>query len=286
MAPLRARAQRVSTSREQAGQGLHVSSAPRAASAPPRWPSISPPCWRSASRTRCCSIWIGSPTTSPCSSAPSPQYTLIEVGENLTRMDQALFEGFVTRDPLGFFLVGPPDALEHRGLLHRAHVPRVRHLPGGEVRLHRDRRRPRHLRRSGAGGLPGFEPRSSWCCNQDFPSIRNAQRYIASLMRMGFNQDQIKVVVNHYSKKVGLESRQPGTDSADAESAGLLRHSVIAGDAGVDQPGPPVGGQTASRRATWTASSARLSTRPPARSSKRRSRTGARLAIDRMKHHA
>ena len=40
----------------------------------------------------------------------------MEVGENLERMDQALFEGFVTRDPLGFFLVGPPDALEQRGL--------------------------------------------------------------------------------------------------------------------------------------------------------------------------
>src|SRR5713226_5366340 len=45
----------------------------------------------------------------------SPQYTLMEVAENLNRMDQALFEGFVTRDPLGFFLVGPPDSLEQRG---------------------------------------------------------------------------------------------------------------------------------------------------------------------------
>jgi len=45
----------------------------------------------------------------------SPQYTLLEVAENLSRMDQALFEGFVTRDPLGFFLVGPPDSLEQRG---------------------------------------------------------------------------------------------------------------------------------------------------------------------------
>jgi Flp pilus assembly CpaE family ATPase len=38
--------------------------------------------------------------------------------------------------------------------------------------------------------------------DQEFPSIRNAQRYITFLMRMGFNQDQIKVVVNRYSKKV------------------------------------------------------------------------------------
>jgi len=37
--------------------------------------------------------------------------------------------------------------------------------------------------------------------DQEFPSIRNAQRYISFLMRMGFNQDQIKVVVNRYTKK-------------------------------------------------------------------------------------
>jgi septum formation inhibitor-activating ATPase MinD len=37
--------------------------------------------------------------------------------------------------------------------------------------------------------------------DQEFPSIRNAQRYITYLMRMGFNQDQVKVVVNRYSKK-------------------------------------------------------------------------------------
>ena len=38
--------------------------------------------------------------------------------------------------------------------------------------------------------------------DQEFPSIRNAQRYITFLMRMGFNQDQIKVVVNRYTKKI------------------------------------------------------------------------------------
>src|SRR5215467_10697862 len=44
----------------------------------------------------------------------APQHTLHEVSENLSRMDQALFEGLMTRDPLGFFIVGPPDQLEHR----------------------------------------------------------------------------------------------------------------------------------------------------------------------------
>jgi pilus assembly protein CpaE len=39
--------------------------------------------------------------------------------------------------------------------------------------------------------------------DQEFPAIRNAQRYITFLMRMGFNQDQIRVLVNRYTKKTG-----------------------------------------------------------------------------------
>src|SRR4029078_7302409 len=58
--------------------------------------------------------WVGNDAAMQVGA--SPQYTLMEVAENLSRMDQALFEGFVTRDPLGFYLVGPPDALENRGL--------------------------------------------------------------------------------------------------------------------------------------------------------------------------
>src|SRR5678815_1422687 len=57
--------------------------------------------------------WIGNDVAMQLGA--SPQYTLLEVAENLDRMDQALFEGFVARDPLGFFLVGPPDALEQHG---------------------------------------------------------------------------------------------------------------------------------------------------------------------------
>ena len=38
---------------------------------------------------------------------------------------------------------------------------------------------------------------------QDVPCIRNAQRYIGAMVRLGFSQDQIRVVCNHYTKKVG-----------------------------------------------------------------------------------
>ena len=50
----------------------------------------------------------------------TPQYTLAEVAENLSRMDQALFESLVMRDPLGFYLIGPSDTLEQRGYFSEA----------------------------------------------------------------------------------------------------------------------------------------------------------------------
>jgi pilus assembly protein CpaE len=130
----------------------------------------------------------------------APQYTLIEVGENLTRMDQALFEGFVTRDPLGFFLVGPPDALEHTAsfsdhmfrefatFLVEKYDTIV--IDGGRAV-------------SNETVLAAAQVSQSvfLVIDQEFPAIRNAQRYLSFLMRMGFNQDQIKVVVNRYTKK-------------------------------------------------------------------------------------
>ncbi len=142
--------------------------------------------------------WIGNDVSMQLGAAP--QYTLMEVAENLNRMDQALFEGFVTRDPLGFFLVGPPDALEQRGMFTE-HMFRefatflvekydAIVIDGGKAIS--DEVVMAACQVSAAVFL---------VINQEFPAVRNAQRYIAFLMRMGFSQDQIRVVVNQYSKK-------------------------------------------------------------------------------------
>jgi pilus assembly protein CpaE len=143
--------------------------------------------------------WVGNDAAMQIGA--SPQYTLMEVADNLERMDQALFEGFVTRDPLGFFLVGPPDALEHQGqfsdhmfrefatFLVEKYDAIV--IDGG-----------RAISNEVVLAAAQVSATVFVVVDQEFPSIRNAQRYITFLMRMGFNQDQIKVVVNQYSKKV------------------------------------------------------------------------------------
>ena len=132
----------------------------------------------------------------------APQYTLAEVADNLSRMDQALFEGFVTRDPLGMYIVGPPDSLEHRGYFNEAHL---REFTTFLIEKYDD------IIIDGGKNL-NDEAVMSACqvsttvfivIHQDVPCIRNAQRYIAAMVRMGFSQDQIRVVVNQYTKKIG-----------------------------------------------------------------------------------
>jgi pilus assembly protein CpaE len=143
--------------------------------------------------------WIGNDAAMQLGA--TPQNTLLEVGENLNRMDQALFEGFVTRDPLGFFLVGPPDSLEQRGYFTE-HMFRefstflvdkydVVVVDGG-----------RAVSDEVVMAAAQVSAMVFLVMTQEFPSIRNAQRYLTFLMRMGFTQDQVKVVLNRYTKKV------------------------------------------------------------------------------------
>jgi pilus assembly protein CpaE len=129
-----------------------------------------------------------------------PQYTLLEVAENLSRLDQALFEGFVTRDPLGFYLVGPPDNLEHRGFFTDYQFKEFATflvekydtvvIDGGDAV--NDEVVVAALQISAAVFV---------VLTQELASIRNAQRYLSFLMRLGLTADQIRLVVNRYNKK-------------------------------------------------------------------------------------
>jgi pilus assembly protein CpaE len=143
--------------------------------------------------------WIGNDAAMQLGAAP--QYTLMEVADNLGRMDQALFEGFVTRDPLGFFLVGPPDSLEHHGQFTE---PMLREFVAFLVEKYDAIVVDGGRAISSEVVLAAAQVSAAvfLVIDQEFPAIRNAQRYITFLMRMGFNQDQIKVVVNRYTKKI------------------------------------------------------------------------------------
>ena len=129
-----------------------------------------------------------------------PQYTLFEVAENLERLDQTLFEGFVTRDATGLYLVGPPDNLEHTGFFSGHQFKQfatflvekydVIVIDGG-VGIN-DELVMAAMPISAAVFL---------VVTQELPAIRNAQRYISFLMRLGLTQDHLKLVINRYTRR-------------------------------------------------------------------------------------
>ena len=145
----------------------------------------------------------------------SPQHSLNEVGENLSRLDQSLFEGLVARDPLGFFLVGPPDQVEQRAIFTE---PMFREFANFLVEKYESVVIDAGRWLSDEVALAALQSSSTvfMVLTQDLPSIRNAQRYVAALMRLGFNQDQLKLVVNRYQKK-------PGTNQASLEQ---IQHTL------------------------------------------------------------
>lgn len=143
--------------------------------------------------------WVGNDVAMQLGAAP--QNTLLEIAENLNRMDQSLFEGFVTRDPVGFFMVGPPDSFEHRGFFTE---PMFREFSAFLVEKYESIVIDAGRAISDEVVLGALQVSNTifLVVTQEFPAIRNAQRYLSFLMRMGFNQDQIKVVVNQYIKRV------------------------------------------------------------------------------------
>ena len=130
----------------------------------------------------------------------APQYTLAEVAENMSRMDQALFESFVMRDPLGFYLIGPSDTLEHRGYFSEA---MFRDFATFLIEKYDSTvvDAGKNINDEVVAGACQISSTVFLVVNQEFASVRNAQRYLATLVRTGFTQDQIRVVVNKYSKK-------------------------------------------------------------------------------------
>jgi len=135
----------------------------------------------------------------------APQYTLLEVGENLDRMDQSLFEGFVTRDPSGFLLVGPPDSLEQPRSLFSDSM--LREFTTFLVEKYEAIVMDAGCDLSNDLTLAALQVSTTVfiVTTQEFPSIRNTQRYLSYLMRMGFTADQIKIVINKYQKKASSQ---------------------------------------------------------------------------------
>ncbi len=131
-----------------------------------------------------------------------PQYSLHDVMENLGRLDQAMLEGIVTRDALGFSALCAPDDLEKARNISAHNVKEV-----GTFLIEK-------YDAVIVDGSRGLDDMLLGCLElsesiflvmtQEFPAVRNAQHYLTALVRMGFSQEAIKLVVNRYMKRAPM----------------------------------------------------------------------------------
>ncbi|MBM3723950.1 MAG: hypothetical protein FJW40_00785 [Acidobacteria bacterium] len=129
------------------------------------------------------------------------QHSLLEIGENVGRLDLSLFEGFVTRDRAGFYIASPPDSLEQAGFFTE-HMLRdlltflVEHYEAVVI---------------DGGGRPDEDvvlgaiessTNTFLVVNQRIrESIAGAERHLAYLAGAGVDTGRLQVVVNEYSRQ-------------------------------------------------------------------------------------
>jgi len=130
------------------------------------------------------------------------QYSLVDVVENLEQLDQAMLEGFVTKDALGFYVLCAPQEVERAREITEQHLLEI-----GTFLI-------QHYDVIVVDGSRALDPLLMGCMElsetifvlltQEFPAVRNAQQYLGALARVGYGQDAVKLIVNRHEKRGSL----------------------------------------------------------------------------------
>jgi pilus assembly protein CpaE len=130
------------------------------------------------------------------------QYSLTDVVDNLGQLDQAMLEGIMTRDPLGFFVLCAPAEVERSREINEQHLLEI-----GTFLI-------QHYDAVIVDGSRALDPVLLSCMElsdtifimltQEFPAVRDAQHYLGAMARVGYGQEAVKLIVNRYEKRGSL----------------------------------------------------------------------------------
>jgi pilus assembly protein CpaE len=127
------------------------------------------------------------------------QYSLVDVVENLEQLDQAMLEGIMVRDALGFHVLCSPEEIERSRGIGEQHLLEI-----GTFLI-------QHYDVIIVDGSRSLDPMLLSCMElsetifvmltQEFPAVRNAQQYLGALARVGYGQEAVRLLVNRYEKR-------------------------------------------------------------------------------------
>jgi pilus assembly protein CpaE len=135
------------------------------------------------------------------------QYSLADVVENLDQLDQAMLDGIVTRDPLGFSVLCAPEEIERSQIINEQHLREI-----GTFLIER-------FDVVIVDGSRALDPILLSCLElsdsifvmltTEFPAVRNGQHYLSALARAGYGHEAVKIVVNRFDKRGTLHVSLP-----------------------------------------------------------------------------
>jgi len=130
------------------------------------------------------------------------QYSLADVVENLDQLDQAMLEGIMARDPLGFSVLCAPEELERSRIIEEQHLREI----GSFLIEYCDVVVVDGSRALDSLLLSCLELSESIfvVLTPEFPAVRNAQHYLSALARAGYSLEAVKLVVNRHEKRGSL----------------------------------------------------------------------------------
>jgi pilus assembly protein CpaE len=127
---------------------------------------------------------------------------LADVVDNLDQLDQAMLEGIMTRDALGFSVLCAPMEFERSRAITEGHLREIASFMIERYDV---------VIVDGSRALDGLllsclELSESIfvMLTEEFPAVRNAQQYLSALARAGYGNEAVKLLVNRHDKRAPL----------------------------------------------------------------------------------
>ncbi len=134
-----------------------------------------------------------------------PAFNIVDVADNIHRMDDALLKGFVKRHASGLDVLAAPDSLEKVESIGAPQVAQIlQFLKSVYEYVIVDTSNTFDDYTVSALDL---STTIFLISNTDLPSLRNAQRCLSIFERMGYKKDKIKLLINRYQKSLEIRSK-------------------------------------------------------------------------------
>jgi pilus assembly protein CpaE len=134
-----------------------------------------------------------------------PSFNIVDVADNIHRMDPSLLKGFVKRHVSGLDVLAAPDSLDKVESVSAAQVGQILQFLKNNYE---------YVVVDTSNSFDDYTvaalDQSSTIfliSNTDLPSLRNAQRCLSIFERMGYKKEKIQLLINRYQKSLEIRGK-------------------------------------------------------------------------------